>query len=101
MHEYLEGLLRHKSDMVNIEAARAICEMRSVTTAELFRPVAGKYYKAARGSDPLMNSPSALPFLTKGYSQVCCYQDFEQARHDTTCCRYRMQPGHGEPDYRL
>lgn len=42
MHEYLEGLLRHKSDMVNIEAARAICEMRTVSTAELFRPVAGE-----------------------------------------------------------
>jgi coatomer protein complex subunit gamma len=42
MHEYLEGLLRHKSDMVNIEAARAICEMRNVTTADLLRPVAGK-----------------------------------------------------------
>ncbi|WOO77903.1 putative coatomer subunit gamma [Vanrija pseudolonga] len=40
MHEYLEGLLRHKSDMVNIEAARAICEMRSVTASELYRPVA-------------------------------------------------------------
>lgn len=40
MHEYLEGLLRHKSDMVNIEAARAICEMRNVTSAELYRPVA-------------------------------------------------------------
>jgi coatomer protein complex subunit gamma len=40
MHEYLESLLRHKSDMVNIEAARAICDMRNVTTAELFRPVA-------------------------------------------------------------
>lgn len=40
MHEYLETLLRHKADMVNIEAARAICEMRGVTTAELFRPVA-------------------------------------------------------------
>ncbi|ORX37310.1 adaptin N terminal region-domain-containing protein [Kockovaella imperatae] len=39
MHEYLEGLLRHKSDMVNIEAARAICEMRNVTVTELFRPV--------------------------------------------------------------
>lgn len=42
MHEYLEGLLRHKSDMVNIEAARAICEMRNVSTQDLFRPVAGE-----------------------------------------------------------
>lgn len=40
MHEYLEGLLRHKSDMVNIEAARAICDMRSVTSQDLYRPVA-------------------------------------------------------------
>lgn len=42
MHEYLETLLRHKSDMVNIEAARAICEMRNVSIADLFRPVAGE-----------------------------------------------------------
>lgn len=44
MHEYLEGLLRHKSDMVNIEAARAICEMRNVSTQDLFRPVAGGWF---------------------------------------------------------
>jgi coatomer protein complex subunit gamma len=43
MHEFLEGLLRHKSDMVNIEAARAICDIRSVTLSDLVRPVAGKY----------------------------------------------------------
>ena len=41
MHEYLETLLRHKSDIVNIEAARAICEMKNASTADLFRPVAG------------------------------------------------------------
>ena len=41
MHEFLEGLLRHKSDMVNIEAARAICDMRNVTASDLVRPVAG------------------------------------------------------------
>lgn len=40
MHDLLEGFLRHKSDMVNYEAARAICEMRNVTSAELYRPVA-------------------------------------------------------------
>ena len=40
MHEYLEGLLRHKSDMVTVEAARAICDMRNVSTSDLFRPVA-------------------------------------------------------------
>lgn len=43
MQEYLESLLRHKSDMVNIEAARAICDMKNVSTADLFRPVAGEW----------------------------------------------------------
>lgn len=40
MLEFLDGLLRHKSDMVNIEAARAICDAKSVTLQELYRPVA-------------------------------------------------------------
>ena len=43
MQEFLEGLLRHKADMVNIEAARAICEMKNVTAADLVRPVAGEF----------------------------------------------------------
>ncbi|KAF9567853.1 coatomer subunit gamma [Agrocybe pediades] len=38
--ELLEGWLRHKSDMVNFEAARAICEMRNVTAAQLTKPIA-------------------------------------------------------------
>ena len=41
MLELLEGWLRHKSDMVNYEAARAICEMRNVTSSQLVRPIAG------------------------------------------------------------
>lgn len=41
MYDFLDGLLRHKSDMVNIEAARAICDMKGVTPQELYRPVAG------------------------------------------------------------
>lgn len=41
MHELLESYLRHKSDMVNYEAARAICEMKSVSAQELTRPIAG------------------------------------------------------------
>ncbi|EPQ29096.1 uncharacterized protein PFL1_03385 [Pseudozyma flocculosa PF-1] len=40
MMELLEGYLRHKSDMVNYEAARVICEMRHVSTQELYRPIA-------------------------------------------------------------
>ena len=41
MLELIEGWLRHKSDMVNLEAARAICEMRGVTAAQLTKPIAG------------------------------------------------------------
>ncbi|KAG7099800.1 hypothetical protein E1B28_001612 [Marasmius oreades] len=40
MLDLLEGWLRHKSDMVNFEAARAICEMRHVTAAQLTKSIA-------------------------------------------------------------
>ncbi|KIM27460.1 hypothetical protein M408DRAFT_71118 [Serendipita vermifera MAFF 305830] len=40
MFDLLEGWLRHKSDMVNYEAARAICEMRNVTSQQLTKAVA-------------------------------------------------------------
>lgn len=40
MMELLEGWLRHKSDMVNYEAARVICEMKGVSTQDLYRPIA-------------------------------------------------------------
>ncbi|KAF9270770.1 coatomer subunit gamma [Marasmius fiardii PR-910] len=39
MLDLLEGWLRHKSDMVNFEAARVICEMKHVTAAQLTKPV--------------------------------------------------------------
>jgi coatomer protein complex subunit gamma len=35
LHRLLEGWLRHKSDMVNFEAARAICAMDNVTEKEV------------------------------------------------------------------
>ncbi|KZT73207.1 Coatomer, gamma subunit [Daedalea quercina L-15889] len=40
MFDLLEGWLRHKSDMVNLEAARAICEMKGVTSQQLTRSIA-------------------------------------------------------------
>ncbi|KAJ7201310.1 coatomer subunit gamma [Mycena pura] len=40
MVELLEGWLRHKSDMVNLEAARVICEMKNVTAAQLTKSIA-------------------------------------------------------------
>lgn len=39
MFELLDSYLRHKSDMVNYEAARAICDMRGVTAQQLIRPI--------------------------------------------------------------
>ncbi|KAG2118150.1 coatomer subunit gamma [Suillus discolor] len=38
--DLLEGWLRHKSDMVNFEAARAICEMKNVNASQLTKPIA-------------------------------------------------------------
>ncbi|KAI9460466.1 coatomer subunit gamma [Lactarius psammicola] len=38
--DLLEGWLRHKSDMVNYEAARAICEMKNISSAQLTKPIA-------------------------------------------------------------
>jgi coatomer protein complex subunit gamma len=40
-YDYLEGWLRHKSDMVTYEAARAICSLKDVTARELYPAVAG------------------------------------------------------------
>lgn len=42
MFDLLEGWLRHKSDMVNIEAARAICDLKSVTPQQLTKAIAGE-----------------------------------------------------------
>lgn len=42
MFDLIESYLRHKSDMVNYEAARAICEMRGVSGQELTKPIAGR-----------------------------------------------------------
>ena len=47
MYELIEGYLKHKSDMVNYEAARAICDMKNVGASELQRPIAGEYRSRA------------------------------------------------------
>jgi len=49
MFDLLEGWLRHKSDMVNFEAARAICEMRNVQPPQLVRAIASVYRSNLRG----------------------------------------------------
>ena len=39
MLQLLDGWLRHKSEMVNFEAAKAICDMRDVTDAEISQAI--------------------------------------------------------------
>ncbi|KAG0036175.1 coatomer subunit gamma [Podila clonocystis] len=39
VYELLEGWLRHKSEMVNLEAAKAICEIKDASAKELFPAV--------------------------------------------------------------
>lgn len=39
MVEILESFLRHKSDMVNFEAARAICELKHAQPSQLTKPI--------------------------------------------------------------
>ncbi|KAF8640341.1 hypothetical protein AX17_000013 [Amanita inopinata Kibby_2008] len=39
MLDLLEGWLRHKSDMVNLESARAICEMKGVPQSQLTKAI--------------------------------------------------------------
>ena len=39
MMQVLDGFLRHKSEMVNFEAAKAICDMRDVSDAELVQTI--------------------------------------------------------------
>lgn len=39
MMQLLDGWLRHKSEMVNFEAAKAICDMRDITDQEIVQAV--------------------------------------------------------------
>lgn len=76
MVELLEGWLRHKSDMVNLEAARAICEIKNVSPAQLTRPIAGESQRV-RFSNLSHHAPSTstFPVIAQTCSQVRCYTD--------------------------
>ena len=74
----LESWLKHKSDMVNIEAARAICEMKNVSAQQLVRPISSKYLSSCiEGGISLLFCDS----LTDGFKfaknnfEICCYPD--------------------------
>ena len=73
MFDILEGWLRHKSDMVNLEAARAICDMKNVTATQLSRSIAGTWnFGYALVSIRSLQSLAALPFISKINTEVCC-----------------------------
>jgi coatomer protein complex subunit gamma len=42
MYQLLESWLRHKAEMVNFEAAKAICELRDATDAEVAPAIHGE-----------------------------------------------------------
>ena len=74
MFDLLEGWLRHKSDMVNFEAARAICEMKNVTAAQLTRSISGTSSLRARYSLADRDlSPPIVPFLPQAGLEIRCY----------------------------
>jgi coatomer protein complex subunit gamma len=44
LYELLESYLRHKHDMVNFEAAKAICNLPNVTSREVYPAISGERY---------------------------------------------------------
>ncbi|SRR5258708_1500390 len=95
MLELLEGWLRHKSDMVNYEAARAICEIRNVTSTQLVRPIAGKAVLSSTRFLLFVNaylfshhqSPATLPVILQVDPQICRHPYIECS------CSYSCWPG--------
>ena len=56
-YDFLESCLRHKNDMVTVEAARAICNMKDVTTREL-TPAVTVLQLMLSSSKPVIRYPS-------------------------------------------
>jgi coatomer subunit gamma len=86
MFDLLEGFLRHKSDMVNYEAARAICEMRNVTAAQLTKPISVlQLFLSA--SKPLLKFAAIRTLATLAVSHpnsvATCNRDMESLINDS------------------
>ena len=78
MLEMLESWLKHKSDMVNIEAARAICEMKNVSAQQLVRPISSKYLSSRiEGETSLLICDSFTDGFkfSKNNFEICGYSD--------------------------
>lgn len=72
MMALLDGWLRHKSEMVNFEAAKAICDMRDVTDAEVTQAV-HVLQQFMTSLEPLLNSPLCASFTTLPPSNLKLY----------------------------
>lgn len=90
MYDLLEGWLRHKSDIVNFEAAKAICNIKDVTIKELYPAVNGNIItlffvnlfnhnkRMNLGHPPIFHfwvfeysSTSAISFVSKVHTSFC------------------------------
>lgn len=78
MYELLEGFLRHKSDMVNYEAARAICEMNDVSAKELYPAISGEllHTTVCTVKHLLMSFPQFCNSSYHHQSRLCDSQPF-------------------------
>ena len=64
MYELLEGWLRHKSDIVNFEAAKAICNIKNVTRKELSPAISGKFIFKAYDSSFIYDIRLLMPIFS-------------------------------------
>jgi hypothetical protein len=99
MLELLEGWLRHKSDMVNFEAARVICETKGISSAQLSRSIAGWLKKKSKPSSLLnwlnSSSPAAFPVIPEAGVEVRrhSYSCFPCALSSIQCCNVQCRSG--------
>lgn len=79
----LEGWLRHKAEMVNFEAAKAICELPDVTDQEAAQVISGKFTCWERiGVDTDIHSYGTLPRLSPQRLQIHRHPHPPQLRLD-------------------
>ena len=96
LFEILENCLRHRHEMVNLEAARAICNLKGVTSKELFPVVSGEPSECR--SILTLASLAALFEFAKVTSTIRIRSDFEPTRRHAAWLRRCLQSRLGELD---
>lgn len=90
MLDLLDGWLKHKSDMVNLEAARVICEMKNVPTFQLMRAIGGKWSPRSKNrsqTEAFHRSPPTIFVVSEGNPAFCGYQDLGRLGRHTALKR--------------